>query len=147
MFANVRSSLRHHGAMVGLLGLGATLLLTGCYDPVKAPDPGLRDPLVIQAYPKITVDRGLSRFLGFSDPIVEATPDKPLNVTVPVRLLEDYAVNVQYRFIFVDNKGRPIQPEMGFQYIRMPARVQVFFKGAALDTNAVDWFLQVRSAQ
>ena len=113
-----------------------------------APFPGYPDLLPADAYPQITVSSGLAEFLGFGRPIVTGPQEgKPMMVTVPVRLLDDLAVDAQYKFEFLDRTGRPIQPEMTFRHIRMPARVQVFMEGAALDTNAHDWRLIVRSAR
>lgn len=127
----------------------AAAFLAGCQsDPVMAPDAGQGDLLPMEDYPQIVVTSGLAPFLGFNRPNVQAGPDKPMSVSVPVRVLtEDKAVSVQYRFRFFDRAGRVLQPEMGFQYKRLPARVQEFLDGAALDTNAVDFRLEVRPAR
>jgi len=125
----------------------AASLLGGCYDPVQAPGAGMPDPLSADAYPQIVVTDKISDYMGFHKPVVNVEPGKPMSVVVPARLLKEYAINAQYRFIFFNNAGAPLEPQMGFQYIRMPARVQVFMKGAALDTNAVDWRLEIRSAR
>ncbi len=124
-------------------------LLAGCQsDPVMAPDAGLGDLLPIEDYPQIVVTSGLAPYLAFSRPNVQGGPDRPMSVSVPVRVLsEDQAVNTQYRFRFFDQNGRVLQPEMGFQYKRLPARVQEFLNGAALDVNAVDFRLEVRTAR
>ncbi len=124
-------------------------LLAGCQtDPVMAPDAGMGDLLPIEDYPQIVVTSGLAPYLAFSRPNVQLGPDKPMSVIVPVRVLsEDQAVNTQYRFRFFDERGRVLQPEMGFRYKRLPARVQEFLEGAAYDTSAVDFRLEVRTAR
>ena len=124
-----------------------TSLLTGCYDPVKAPGAGMPDPLSADAYPQIVVTDKISDYMGFHKAVVNVEPGKPMSVVVPARLLKEYAVNAQYRFTFFDKAGNPLEPQMDFQYIRMPARVRVYMKGAALDTTAVEWELTVRSAR
>ncbi len=127
--------------------LVAVSLLVACHDPVKAPGAGMPDPLHADEYPQIVVTDQIADYMGFHKPIVEVQPGKPMSVVVPARLINDYAINVQYRFIFFDSAGRPIEPGMGFQYLRMPGRVQQFMRGAAMDTNAVDWRLEIRSAR
>lgn len=134
-----------------MLPAAACLLLiglAGCQnDPVKAPFPGQPDLLPAHAYPQIVVTDGLDEVLGFGRPNVQAGPDQPMSVTIPVRVMDDYAYNTQYRFEFFGRDGRELQPKMDWKYERLPARVQVFMRGAALDTGAVDWRLQVRSAR
>lgn len=128
--------------------LAAASLLMACqHDPVKAPGAGMPDPLFADEYPQIVVTDQIADYMGFHRPVVDVQPGKPMSVVVPARLINDYAINVQYRFIFMDSAGRPIEPVMGFTYMRMPGRVQQFMRGAALDTNAVDWRLEIRSAR
>lgn len=127
--------------------LAAASLLSACHDPVKAPGAGMPDPLHADAYPQIVVTDQIADYMGFGKPVVEVSPGKPMSVLVPARLINDYAINVQYRFIFFDDAKRPIEPAMEFTYKRMPGRVQQYMSGAALDTNAVDWRLEIRSAR
>lgn len=136
---------------LAVITLGAVVgssLLAGCdTNPVMAPFPGRPDLLPAEHYPQIAVTDTLDEFLFFAKANIQSAPDKPMSVSVPARLAEEYAVNVQYKFEFYNGSGRLMKPEMDFQYLRMPSRVQVFMSGAALDTDAVDWRLIVRSAK
>lgn len=137
--------LRTLAASFALIALAA---LTGCQDPVMPPHAGRPDLLPAEHYPQIAVtNEPLNKFLLFAKPNVQNEPGRPMSVSVPVRLAEEYAVNVQYKFEFYDPNGRLMEPEMDFVYKRMPSRVMVYMDGAALDTSAVDWRLIVRSAQ
>jgi uncharacterized protein YcfL len=133
--------------MLTALALGLLITAAGCQDPVMAPYAGQVDLLPAQEYPQIAVDKGLAKFLAFDRPNVQGGPDKPLSVAVPTRLLYDGNVNVQYKFIFLDRSGRPLKPAMDPRYLLLTPRVQVMLSGAALDTNAVDWRLEVTSAK
>jgi hypothetical protein len=139
--------------MLKATAIAATLFLAlavGCQtpDPIMAPDAGQGDLLPLEDYPQIVVTSGLARYLAFNRPVVDGpSENKPMRVQIPVRVLDDLAVSTQYRFRFFDQAGRVLQPEMGFQFKRLPARVQEFMEGAALDNNAVDFRLEVRPAR
>ncbi len=124
--------------------------LGGC-DTVQAPHAGRVDQLPIDDYPKVSVAKKLHRHLRLSPPEVEqGSHDRPMRVTVPVRsLLDRRSINVQYRFEFFDEVGRPIdrQSEHGWRLKELTPRIQTFFDGNALDVNAADWRLTIRSAQ
>lgn len=125
----------------------ATLLLTGCNDPVKAPYGGVGDPLPANQYPQITTDGAMSNYLLFS-PSTVSRDSGVLKVTTPARLRSDgLESNIQYRYIFLDAAGQPLRVQPDWRYMRMPARQQVFFEGNALDASATDWRLEVRAAR
>jgi Protein of unknown function (DUF1425) len=134
--------------IVASLLLAAALAFAGC-DTVKPPPAGRDDPLPIAAYPKIEISSGLNEYLVVEKPIVDpATPEKPMKVTVPVRSVADVAINTQYQFMFFDAKGRPVKNSpSGWRYANISARTQLFFEAGALDTDAVDWRLRIRSAR
>ncbi len=132
-------------AVTGIL-LSGCLLLVGCQGSMP-PDAGQPDPLSADAYPQITALEGLGKYLAFAPPSVKAGGGRPMSVSVPVRARTDKELNTQYRFEFFDQDGRPIEPVMGWRYLRLPARVQHFMQGAVLDDTAVDWRLQVRPAR
>jgi hypothetical protein len=130
-----------------------TVFLTGAgcsYEQtVKPPRAGQTDMLPAHAYPQIAAQDSLDKAVRFGEPVVEpAANGKPMRVTVPARSLDDrHALNVQYRFEFLDDSGRPLTGGTDWRYQSMPSRVQVFFDGVALGGGAADWRLIVRSAQ
>lgn len=133
------------GVLVGAMTLG----LGGCRQPTIAPPPSpIADPM---EYPQITLSPDLARWIAVDRPIVTGMgeDDGPLAVTVPVRTLTSRgeSIRVQYRYIFLDDRGRPVHPEGDWKYERMASRVQKFFEGNALDERATDWRLEIRTAR
>jgi uncharacterized protein YcfL len=128
--------------------LGLSLLIAGCHDPVR-PTPGDRlDPLHPAAYPRVAMLEGLDVGLGLQPPIVEeATGTRPMSVTVPVRSLVDYPINIQYQYQFLDDKGRLIDTRERWRFVHIDPRVQTQLQGSAMDLDAVDWRLQLRPAR
>ena len=123
------------------------VIALGC-DTVKAPASIGLDPLPIEAYPQQVAVGGLSKGLVSERAIVdEPTDDSPLSVTVPLRSIVDHALHVQYRFQFFDDAGRPVKDPSQWVFISIAPRVQERISGNALDLDAVDWRLQVRSAR
>lgn len=129
---------------IALIGFMAA----GC-DHVKAPPAGPGDLLPAEAYPQIVASEGTSLALRFSRPIVDpSTPERPMHVTVPVRSIEDdYPLNVQYQFQFLDGQGRPLGNSNSWRFMNLRPREQHFLEGRALDPAAADWRLIVRSAR
>lgn len=122
-------------------------LSVGCTsERTKAPKRIDEDALMAHEYPQITVSRGLKGTITAGDIVEEAGP--PVRVTVPVRALTRRRdLHVQYRFMFLDEKGLPLNREPDWHYMRMPSRTQVFMQGNALDANAQDWRLEIRLAR
>jgi len=118
------------------------VLTAGC-----TPHAGRVDLVTADEYPQISVLDDLSWKLVFDKPIVEQGNGRPLNVTVPVRVVADSGIAIQYRFEFLDELGRPLQPDMQWRYAQLPGRNQRFLQGSALDTAAVDWRFEARRAQ
>ena len=131
--------------MTAMMMIG--VLTAGC-DKNKEPFAGHNDPMLQQNYPRVSVEgKDLSKYLAFSAPNAQAGPDQPLSVVVPVRLLSNDEIRVQYRFEFLSKDGRMLRPEMTWKYLALPPRTQVMMEGAALDTNAADWRLVVRPSR
>ena len=126
-----------------------TALLAACTpNPATPPPAGMADMLPSRDYPQIVATSGLQPFLAFDRPNVQVAPDRPMSVVTGVRNLDPLAVRVQYRYLFFDRTGRPIGQPMDFQFASLPGNgVQTFLSGSALDTNAADWRLEVRSAR
>ena len=131
---------------LSLVVLAGVLGLSGCStDP-----PGMRsDEFAIADYPRLVAVEGLDKAVVASKPIVTpGTDDKPMRVTVPVRSLHlGGPLNVQYRFRFMGADGRPLASNVGWRFVRLEPKVQVFLDGNALETSAADWRLEVRPAR
>ncbi len=137
--------------MLKLTALTFVLFLTlaaGCTtpDPVMAPDAGQGDLLPIEDYPQIVVTSGLAPYLAFGRGVFVNAPESPMSVQIPIRVLDELAVNIQYEFKFFDKNGR-VLPGGIMRYERLPAKVQRFLTASALDTDAVDFRLTVRPAR
>ncbi|MEM1353283.1 MAG: hypothetical protein AAGC72_14920 [Planctomycetota bacterium] len=136
-----------------VLPLGAGLLLlfvlpmtTGCR---YRPDPGRTDRVSSNAYPEVTVQSELRTRIVVAPPTVRNDPGTPMSVTVPVRYiplrrLDGDACPAQYRILFLEADGTPINPDPVWKYVDLPARTQVFLTGAALDLGAVAWRCEIR---
>ena len=76
--------------------------------------------------------------------VTSSTPDRPMNVVVPVRSVTDKKLTLHYQFIFMDDRGRPLRPMGGWQYITVEPKLQIFMEGSALNTAATDYRLEIR---
>lgn len=126
--------------------LTLALLAGGCKDLKRGPDSARHEELH-DTYPQIAVLDKLGEYIAFTSPTVTSSPTEPLHVSVPIRLTSDQEVNAQYKFEFFQKDNRPVQPQMGWTYIKLPARAQVILEGKALDTNATNWRLLIRPAR
>jgi uncharacterized protein YcfL len=105
------------------------------------------DTVTAAAYPQVVAQDRLEGRLRHDRATVQRSESGVINVTVPVRVTTQRDVRAQYRFLFFDQTGRPLRPEMDWQYLQLPARTQVFLEGASLQPEAVDWRLEVREAR
>lgn len=146
---NALRNVRRCGLAVVTLTL-ATVVLTGCLYP--NPPATKADPVARENYPRNIALQNLDYGMVGGAPSVEpSTADKPMRVSVPMRNITDYGINVQYMFEFFDTQGRVV-PRAGssvqnWRFVHMDPSVMMYFDGAALDTTAVDWRLTVRSAR
>ena len=135
-----------------LLILLATCLVispAGCESyHLARPHEGAVDLLPLEAYPRIVVEHGLHKLLVFGDPVVDVASDmRPMKVAVPVRIKSYRAgANLQYQYVFVDEHGRSVS-ESGWRFERLPPRWRRDLTAAALDTDAVDFRLEVRRSR
>ena len=133
--------------LIGLLALAA--FACAAPDTVKAPSSGRVDLLPLADYPQIVATQGLHEWLVFSPPsVVPGGEEKPMSVSVPFRSTYDrQPVNLQYRFIFFDDRGRPLETSPGYRFIHAEPRVQSFLEGNAIQSGAADWRLEIRAAR
>ena len=116
----------------------------GCATPQEPFQPRA-DHIPIEQYPKITTTYELSRYLVIAQPTV--VQDGVLRVIVPVRMTSrpgEWA-KVQYRFMFLDARGVPLTVQPDWQPVTLEPQQQVFMSGNAMDSNAADWRLEIRS--
>jgi hypothetical protein len=135
--------------MLGGFAAGVVLVLGGCGQRrYEAPPTAVQDPA---AYPQITLSPELAGWVAADRPVVSQGEDGsgPLRVTVPVRTLvkRGETMRVQYRFVFLDSMGRPVEPQGDWRYVRLPANERRYFEGNALDGRATDWQLEIRTAR
>lgn len=121
--------------------------LTAC-DTVRAPaGPGL-DQLPTENYPKVYINPPTLAKVMVITPgtvVVDTPADRPMSVTVPLRSIADNSMRVQYRFLWFDDKGRPVREGEWIAEMFAP-RVERRLQGNAIDLKSRDWRLEVRSA-
>ncbi len=104
------------------------------------------DPAWRVGYPQVQSEPGLSRFMRYGEPVV--TPGDPMQVVVPVRYQRrQQSLDIQYRFVFFDDLGRPLNPDAGWRWTQLPAKRPVYLEGTATQAGAADWSLELREAQ
>jgi len=137
-----RSFQRRHAPIFAAVLAGLTV--GGCD---WAPKGAVSDPLPATEYPQVAAFGDVADDLAVNQPVVRHGPIPPMSVSVPVRLLRDSDARVQYRFIFFDDRGQPIRPEMDWRFEQLMGRARTYLSGSALDPGAVDWRLEVRDAR
>lgn len=132
------------------VALAGMMVLPGCkgQDNVKAPQTIRTDPLA-GGYPQNIALAGLHEGVVIGQPMVDAaTADQPMQVAVPLRSVADHTLRVQYKFMFLDGRGRPVKSNLdGWRYQVLAPRAEVFLEASAMDTDAADWRLEVRPAR
>jgi hypothetical protein len=123
--------------LLSLVIIGGSL---GCQ---TRPKPAGEEPISSSRYPRVVVMGSLEGRVVAGDPVVQRDPDVPLHVTVPVRMNRDRRVASEYRFIFLDVAGRPVDPPMQWRWTPLTI-AQSFVEGSSLDPSAVDWRLELR---
>lgn len=118
--------------------------LAGCR--TKPPQAARDDRYAGNRYPEVVGIGELGGDLSVGRPQVTPGPNPPMRVSVPVRLRRNEPQAVQYRFIFLDAAGAPVQDQFGWSYLTMQPRVQTFFSGRAVSPDATDWRLELREA-
>ncbi|MEX0886357.1 MAG: DUF1425 domain-containing protein [Phycisphaeraceae bacterium] len=128
----------------GLLVLVVVLAAgAGCRDTTQAPPTMRQDPLGGN-YPRHVAIAGLDHALVVEEPIVDAsTATRPMSVTVPVRSVVDEPLSLQYRFRFLDERGRDLH-DSGWRLERLEPRLQANLEANARQTAAADWRLEIR---
>ncbi len=132
------------------IGLGLALCAVGlvlaCRHSRRRPGEPNPDPVAYANYPQIATLERLHRYIVVSKVIED--PGPPLSVTSVVRAkTRTDEWDVQYRYFFLDEAGRPLEADPDWRFMHLPARTQMYMEGNALDSTAVDWRLEIRPAR
>ncbi len=130
---------------VPMMAVAGMLTVAGCQS--TDPPAARTEHISAAAYPPVTATGGLERVLAHDRAVIERSEAGAMTVSVPVRILRDKEIPVEYRFLFLDDRGRPLRPEGDWQYKVLPARTQQFLTGTALDQDVADWRLEIRPAR
>lgn len=119
----------------------AAALFAGCK---YSPGTPAVDRMPGTLYPQIVTLYGLDRGNLIADaPRVTPESDRPMSVTVPLRT-KRREIPVQYRILFLDARGVPIDDDPHWQYAFLQPRARTFLTANAPDIGAVDWICEVR---
>lgn len=132
---------------LSLAMLATVMMLTlGCAR--TEPWGSVQDPLPQGQHPHIILHDDVHGSVSHGQPIITPSDgETPMRVTVPIRLLDNRQYAMQYRFIFFDERGERVNPDMSWRYITLPPRAQTEVSAAALNREAVDWRLEMRLAR
>lgn len=131
-------------AALAMLSLAGTLAFTAACDTTRPPGAGQADPLARDAYPNVVTHGNLRNRLFIEEETVDyATANRPMRVTVPVRVNDRFDWQAQYKFLFFDDNWRPVG-ETDWLYAELPARTQVPLSAVAMNRDATRWRLEVR---
>jgi uncharacterized protein YcfL len=121
----------------------------GCHSTDTVPSPGVGDPYPPPGNdPQISVvSPELRPWLGFQPAVIVKDEHHPMAVEIPVRNSTYNKYLVEYRYLFYDNAGLEIEPQMGWTMADLEPKQIVRLKGKALDTRAENYRLEVRWSQ
>lgn len=128
----------------------ATVAAIGCKsDQSKPPITAGYDLVPVDNYPNIYTTAGIRDYIVWNQPIIDASTEvSPMRVTVPIRSIDDKGrLRVQYRFEFMDDRGRALRSNQGWRYTVLEPRQPAQFDGNALESAAAQWKLIVRPAK
>lgn len=134
--------------LLATLATGSLVSLGACqksFDP--SPNAGLLDPVPAPANnPQVSLgSQELTQILGF-EPGISERRNGLLHVAVPTRNLTDNRYTLDYRFVFYDESGMEVTPQMGYQEIVIDPKEQRRLATNAPDGRAVAYRLHVKWA-
>ncbi len=127
----------------GLIAVG------GCQQQHVSPAGAERDPLPVELYPDIVVDRALERVIVSDvDRIVwrAGEPTRPASVAVPIRSLSNYDVHTQYRVLWYDDSGVQIGATQ-WRFVSLAPQVEQQFQGNSTSGKVQAWRMEIRVAR
>lgn len=127
--------------------VAALLPLVGCANP--RPNPAQPDPFPPPINnPRVNVvSPQLERGIGVQEATVIPAGPGPMRVQVPVRSLTDGTYMLDYRFVFFDENGFVLTPQMGWTMVRMLPRQVINMNANSFDDRARDWRLEIKWAE
>lgn len=135
--------------VLSMMAAAAAMTMSACDSGPRAPAGARPDPVTAGAYPNITVDGSLAKFIAVDyDSIVyqATTAERPMFVQVPARSQADNEYSIQYNFEFYSADKVKVG-ETGYKTITIPSRRQVQLTGNAITSRATLWRLDIRSAR
>lgn len=130
---------------VTMVLLMSLLTLTGCSN-VKSKKDALLDPLTPTAYPQIAALDGIGRWLSFMTPATSPQNDGRMKIIIPVAAVDGPQREVEYKFEFFDNRGRPLSKQEDWKFMRLPPRTTRHLETISPDHNTRNWRLVIRPA-
>lgn len=129
----------HRNCILMSLVMGMAIL-SGCRSAPIASKPD-----VVSEYPKVTLSsKSLSKAVALNPAVVTRSATGNLQVSQPIRSMSKGGIDIQYRFIWLDEMGRSIQPEMTWRYKRLEPQVPETISASSTSDSAVDYQVQLR---
>jgi len=128
---------------VALLGAALLSAAPGCERQNTAPIGGARD--YVEQYPGVSLsDPSLIDALKFQDPIITRNANDLIEVAQPIRADTDEELHIEYKVVWFDDAGVPIEPQTSWTPKRLEPRQLDYIKVAAMSEEATGHNIQIR---
>lgn len=115
------------------------LFIAGCDKPIE---PRYESA---STYGKLTLsDTRLQDQLVFDDPVLTRNEVGLLRFTQLVRERKGHSLWIEYRLIWLDESGQPINPQMTWRAKRLESGQPEYLTATATNKRAIDYRLEVR---
>jgi uncharacterized protein YcfL len=126
------------------LTLSCLLIATtmiGC----ESTGPIAAEPDVTSDYPNVSIaNASLQDAVKLNDPTVTRTEQGLLQVIQPIRAAANEQLFIEYKFVFFDEQGRVLRPEMSWRYKRLEQRVPDTITATSTSPDADDYRMLLR---
>jgi hypothetical protein len=123
-------------------GMGGTLGLAGCTDPIPAMQDEIAQPPQV-----LMTDYLLQSRLRVTVMPPQRVGSGQLKVVVQVRNLWDSHQSVDYMYWFLDKNGARVDNQSGWQFVKVPPRGIEQFEFVSMSAAAEDFRVQLRPAK
>ncbi len=137
-------------SVVRFIWLAVICSFLGCSTNTLKGPPGRRIVLLpVAGNRQIIASENLHDWIVFSPASVTSAGRAQIaSVSVPVRSVwQESGLNLQYRFVFSDSRGKPMRTEPGYRFIRLQPHTQNYLEGDPLDRGAMGWQLEIHAAR